>query len=104
MWMRTVGVVDEQTCDGERTGSDSTGQDKSTHQAGQLHSIQSGHGEGGAQHEQAIVTNRVVLVVWLNSLAELSTGVIIHSYGPTSFHEVLQFEVEETGAVYGHHQ
>jgi ACS family sodium-dependent inorganic phosphate cotransporter-like MFS transporter 5 len=47
----------------------------------------------------AIVTNPTVLVVWLNALADIGSGIFLLTYTPTYINAVLHYNVGKTGAM-----
>ena len=47
----------------------------------------------------AIVTNPTVLVVWLNALADIGSGIFLLTYTPTYINAVLHYNVSKTGAM-----
>ncbi|CAK5022140.1 unnamed protein product [Meloidogyne enterolobii] len=46
---------------------------------------------------RAILTNKIVLVIWLNSFADIITAVFSMTYLPTYISKVLHYDVREAG-------
>jgi len=46
---------------------------------------------------RAILSNKTVLIVWLNSFADIVTAVFLITYLPTYVSKVLRYGVRETG-------
>ena len=46
---------------------------------------------------QAILTNRLVWIVWINAFADLFSGMFLLMYIPTYLKSVLHFGIEQTG-------
>ena len=46
---------------------------------------------------QEIITNKTILVIWLNAFTEMVTAVLLLTYAPLYFRNVLKFDVEQTG-------
>ncbi|PAV89817.1 hypothetical protein WR25_20058 [Diploscapter pachys] len=44
-----------------------------------------------------IITNKTILVIWLNAFTEMVTAVLLLTYSPLYFRNVLKFDVEQTG-------
>ena len=49
------------------------------------------------KYSRAILTNKIVLVIWLNSFADIITSVFLITYLPTYISKVLRYGVRETG-------
>uniref|UniRef100_A0A915LFS4 Major facilitator superfamily (MFS) profile domain-containing protein n=2 Tax=Meloidogyne TaxID=189290 RepID=A0A915LFS4_MELJA len=54
-------------------------------------------GLSGFMPYRAILTNKIVLVIWLNSFADIITSVFLITYLPTYVSKVLRYGVRETG-------
>ncbi|CAK5022118.1 unnamed protein product [Meloidogyne enterolobii] len=54
-------------------------------------------GLSGFMPYRAILTNKIVLVIWLNSFADIITSVFLITYLPTYISKVLRYGVRETG-------
>ncbi|KAL7080063.1 hypothetical protein ACQ4LE_000007 [Meloidogyne hapla] len=54
-------------------------------------------GLSGFMPYRAIISNKIVLVVWLNSFADIVTAVFLITYLPTYVSKVLRYGVRETG-------
>ncbi|GMT05546.1 hypothetical protein PENTCL1PPCAC_27720, partial [Pristionchus entomophagus] len=53
------------------------------------------HRDGFVPYKE-ICTNRTILVVWLNSLVEINTGLLLLTYAPIYYSKVLGFSILET--------